>query len=70
MFECPSDRYCGHPEEYGISLEDDNVTTSELINYGITTFDNIGIGVITIFQSITLEGWTPIMYNVKINLKF
>ena len=31
-------------------------------NYGITHFDNIVHAWLTIFQCITLEGWTPIMY--------
>ena len=31
-------------------------------NYGITHFDNIGYAWLAIFQCITLEGWTPIMY--------
>ena len=31
-------------------------------NYGITHFDNIAYAWLTIFQCITLEGWTPIMY--------
>lgn len=32
------------------------------MNYGLTTFDNIGVGMLTIFQSITLEGWSDLMY--------
>ena len=32
-------------------------------NYGITHFDNIAHSWLTIFQCITLEGWTPIMYH-------
>ena len=31
-------------------------------NYGITHFDNIAHAWLTIFQCITLEGWTPLMY--------
>ena len=31
------------------------------LNYGITNFDNIGSAFLTIFQCITLEGWTKIM---------
>ena len=31
-------------------------------NFGITSFDNFLWSVNTIFQCITLEGWTPIMY--------
>ncbi len=33
-------------------------------NYGITNFDNILWAWLTIFQCITLEGWTPVMYQV------
>ncbi|KAG6449276.1 muscle calcium channel subunit alpha-1 isoform X2 [Manduca sexta] len=39
-------------------------------NDGITSFDNIGYAMLTVFQCITLEGWTDIMYaiaNVKGN---
>ncbi|XP_075987457.1 muscle calcium channel subunit alpha-1-like isoform X2 [Anticarsia gemmatalis] len=39
-------------------------------NFGITNFDNIGYAMLTVFQCITLEGWTDIMYaiaNVKGN---
>ena len=32
-------------------------------NFGITSFDNIFWAWLTIFQCVTLEGWTPIMYN-------
>lgn len=31
-------------------------------NYGVTNFDNILISLVTIFQIITLEGWTTVMY--------
>ena len=31
-------------------------------HYGITNYDNIAYAWLTIFQCITLEGWTPIMY--------
>jgi len=33
-------------------------------NDGITTFDNILFAMITVFQCITMEGWTDIMYWV------
>ncbi|CAH0731482.1 unnamed protein product, partial [Brenthis ino] len=33
-------------------------------NYGITNFDNIGYAMLTVFQCITLEGWTDIMYAI------
>uniref|UniRef100_A0A0N5AJK0 Voltage-dependent calcium channel type A subunit alpha-1 n=1 Tax=Syphacia muris TaxID=451379 RepID=A0A0N5AJK0_9BILA len=31
-------------------------------NYGITSFDNIAFAMLTVFQCITMEGWTSIMY--------
>ncbi|RNA40623.1 Voltage-dependent non-L-type calcium channel alpha-1 subunit -like protein [Brachionus plicatilis] len=31
-------------------------------NYGITSFDNIGYAMLTVFQCITMEGWTDILY--------
>lgn len=39
-------------------------------NYGITSFDNIGYAMLTVFQCITMEGWTTMMYYVNILLKF
>ena len=34
-------------------------------NYGITSFDNIGFAMLTVFQCVTMEGWTPILYWVN-----
>merc|ERR1719264_953792 len=31
-------------------------------NQGITSFDNIMLAMLTTFQCVTMEGWTPIMY--------
>ncbi|KAH9397655.1 hypothetical protein TYRP_003978, partial [Tyrophagus putrescentiae] len=31
-------------------------------NYGITSFDNIFFAMLTVFQCITMEGWTQILY--------
>lgn len=33
-------------------------------NSGITNFDNFGLSMLTVFQCITLEGWTDVLYNV------
>lgn len=38
-------------------------------NYGITSFDNIGLAMLTVFQCITMEGWTTILYWVCFDLK-
>nr|QQY02590.1 voltage-dependent R-type calcium channel subunit alpha-1E [Cryptocotyle lingua] len=31
-------------------------------NYGITSFDNIGFAMLTVFQCITMEGWMDVLY--------
>ncbi|XP_076455033.1 voltage-dependent calcium channel type A subunit alpha-1-like [Babylonia areolata] len=31
-------------------------------NYGITSFDNIGFAMLTVFQCITMEGWTTVLH--------
>jgi len=33
--------------------------------YGIINFDNFGLAMLTVFQCITMEGWTSILYRVK-----
>lgn len=39
-------------------------------NYGITSFDNIGYAMLTVFQCITMEGWTTVLYYVSIVLLY
>nr|AAO83839.1 voltage-dependent L-type calcium channel alpha-1 subunit isoform b [Lymnaea stagnalis] len=34
-------------------------------NYGITNFDNFGLAMLTVFQCITMEGWTTVLYDVN-----
>ena len=34
-------------------------------NYGITNFDNFAFSMLTVFQCVTLEGWTEILYWVS-----
>uniref|UniRef100_A0A914IAD7 Voltage-dependent L-type calcium channel subunit alpha n=1 Tax=Globodera rostochiensis TaxID=31243 RepID=A0A914IAD7_GLORO len=34
-------------------------------NNGITNFDNIGLAMLTVFQCVSLEGWTEVMYWVN-----
>lgn len=35
-------------------------------NYGITSFDHVGLAALTVFQCITLEGWTDVLYFVSL----
>lgn len=34
-------------------------------NNGITHFDNIGFAMLTVYQCITMEGWTKVLYWVS-----
>ena len=34
-------------------------------NSGITNFDNFGLAMLTVFQCVTLEGWTDVLYYVS-----
>lgn len=66
-FSCPAGYTCGNPLTYPklkVSLETDAVMDQESINYAIPTFDNILVALVTIFQMVTLEGWSGIMYNL------
>lgn len=47
---CPEDTVC---REYWLGP-----------NYGITQFDNILFAILTVFQCITMEGWTDLLYYV------
>lgn len=54
---------------FGANVCNPNVSTCteywEGPNAGITSFDNIGFAMLTVFQCITMEGWTAILYWVK-----
>ncbi|CAG0883533.1 unnamed protein product [Cyprideis torosa] len=60
--------YTDNPEEYmaGSYMCDETVSMClenwEGPNFGITSFDNIGFAMLTVFQCITMEGWTSILY--------
>ena len=36
-------------------------------NNGITSFDNMFLAMLTVFQCITLEGWSEVLYLVRFN---
>eukprot|EP00045_Choanoeca_perplexa_P018233 m.282974 g.282974 ORF g.282974 m.282974 type:complete len:1665 (+) comp17755_c0_seq4:1769-6763(+) len=38
---------------------------SEAPNNGVTMFDHAGVAILTVFQCITLEGWTDVLYNMN-----
>ena len=43
---------------------------NKLINYDITNFNNVVNASLTVFQIITLEGWSELMYNYQDNVGF
>eukprot|EP00347_Sterkiella_histriomuscorum_P005312 403357086 len=63
LYDCNEGTYCGSLSSHQIDVMYDNVTSDPLINYNINNFDNIFYGLLSIFQCITLEGWTAMMYN-------
>ncbi|GFS86640.1 voltage-dependent calcium channel type D subunit alpha-1 [Nephila pilipes] len=49
-----------------------NITNDEVCmgywegpNFGITNFDNFGLAMLTVFQCVTNEGWTNVLYNIN-----
>ncbi|UYV78978.1 hypothetical protein LAZ67_17000541 [Cordylochernes scorpioides] len=48
-FQCPEGEVC---KEYWAGP-----------NNGITNFDNFGLAMLTVFQCVTNEGWTNVLYN-------
>ncbi|CAC5406313.1 CACNA1D [Mytilus coruscus] len=60
-----------HPcnsEEKGFSCENSTFECKEGWigpNNGITNFDNFGFAMLTVFQCITMEGWTTVLYNIN-----
>ena len=47
---------------FGHSLDNDPDVHNNDLNWGLTNFDNFGMSLISIFQVITAEGWSYIMY--------
>lgn len=58
----------GNPSEYGISLEADGVFNDPHIQYGLHNFDNFGQSFLSVFQIITKDEWTNLLYNVRLML--
>lgn len=71
LFECPTDRYCGNPEDFDLSIDHENITTRPYMYYGIHKFDNIFESLLVVFQLITSEAWSSYMYNLMdVDLSF
>nr|XP_024215784.1 muscle calcium channel subunit alpha-1 isoform X2 [Halyomorpha halys] len=61
---------CGDTEDAGFQCPKDMVCKEgwDGPNFGITNFDNFGLAMLTVFQCITLEGWTDVLYNIEDSL--
>ncbi|XP_053974550.1 muscle calcium channel subunit alpha-1 isoform X2 [Hylaeus volcanicus] len=59
---------CG-PEGYTCSILGEEYHCSKQFwegpNWGITNFDNFGLAMLTVFQCVTLEGWTDVLYDIE-----
>nr|CCA23261.1 hypothetical protein ALNC14_094040 [Albugo laibachii Nc14] len=66
-YKCPSDQYCGsvYDPPLGSSVNFSILPVREYWDHALTNFDHIGHALLTLFQGITLEGWTSVMYNYQ-----
>jgi len=55
---------CGKPLDFNLPVSSDGVNGQELISFDIINFNNLMKGMLTIFQALTLEGWSLMMYNM------
>ncbi|KAF1773904.1 Voltage-dependent channel, four helix bundle domain [Phytophthora cactorum] len=75
--QCPDGQICGsdyddfgnfrftHPDSLIVQRILDSSTYSADLNWGFLHFDNIGSASLAIFQCITREGWSDIMYMLQ-----
>ena len=61
---------CGSPLDYNITLEDDGAYDDPMIQYGISSFSNFFTSIFAVFQIITRDSWTTIMYNLMNGSQF
>ena len=62
---CDSDSYCGSPLEAHISLTDDGVFDSEMLQYGYGTgFRNLPDSFFSVLQHFTIDNWSIVLSNL------
>lgn len=62
-YTCLNGSVCGEPKDVGLHYSSDPLDIDT--DFRITNFDNPLIGLLTIFQCITFDGWSTMMYNIK-----
>uniref|UniRef100_K3WVK7 Ion transport domain-containing protein n=1 Tax=Globisporangium ultimum (strain ATCC 200006 / CBS 805.95 / DAOM BR144) TaxID=431595 RepID=K3WVK7_GLOUD len=67
QYKCAVGEYCGSVYSLppNTTIDFSKLPPSESWDYKFSGFDNIGFALLTLFQSITLEGWTVVMYNFQ-----
>ena len=63
-YQCADGMTCGTPSMIGLHDSSDPILNMAYIDYGFTNFNNLLTSLVTIFQIMTKEGWTSIMYNI------
>lgn len=63
--EIVDEQPCGELQPARVCLEGSCMEYWIGPNYGITQFDNVLFAVLTVFQCITMEGWTDMLYYVR-----
>jgi len=63
---CPPGNTCGSGLEYDMDPWFEEVERVKYMNYGVVNFDNIFAATLSVFQSLTRQGWSQIMYNVNL----
>ena len=61
---CPEGYTCGSPAQFGLSLEDDGIPYDSSVQFGFLQFDNIFHSLMAVFQVLTNDSWTTVMYNL------
>ena len=64
LYVCPKTLFCGNPQDFNISLKDDGIFVDEMIQNGVGDFRDFGSAIFAVFQIITQDSWTVIMFNM------
>ena len=64
MYECDEDEQCLDYLDERVHYNHSYIETNSRINFGITSFNNMGTALISVMQVVTLESWGQIMFNL------
>lgn len=68
-YKCPEGSFCGNPLDYGLSPDKDIELRADY-QFGFGIFKDIFDSIFAIFQIITMDGWTVILYNLAFHEAF